>query len=467
MSILQQPSVCPHDCPSTCALVIDIETDANVSKMGRVRGATDHPYTSGVICAKVARYAERLNHPDRLLKPLYRAEKGGEFTDITWQSALDLIAERFLQSEQSHGSESVWPYYYAGTMGLVQRDSIERLRRAKGYSEQHDTICVNNAWTGFSAATGALRGPDPCEMSKSDCVVIWGTNAVSTQVNVMTHAIKARKERGAKIVAIDIYETDTMKQADLSLLLRPGTDAALACAVAHILYRDSYIDWDYVNKYSDYPKEFESHLTDKTPEWASRITGLSVESIESFAKLVGTTPKTYFRLGYGFTRSRNGAIAMHSAACLPTLTGAWQHEGGGAFHCNSGIYTMDKTLLTGTSHQRPNIRHLDQSRIGAILCGDSDSLHGGPPITSLLIQNTNPMSVAPDQSRVKEGFSRPDLFIATHEQFMTETAELSDLVLPATMFVEHDDIYRGSGHFSLIHGGKLLDPQNYVAAISM
>ena len=457
MLISSYPSVCPHDCPSTCALLVDIESDENVSKMGRVRGNPDHPYTSGVICAKVARYAERHTHPDRLLKPLYRADKTSDFTDISWESALDLIAERFTQSEQTGGSESVWPYHYAGTMGLVQRDSIDRLRRAKGYSELHQTICINNSWTGFSAATGSLRGPDPCEMAKSDCVVIWGTNVVSTQVNVMTHAVKARKDRGAKIVAIDIYETDTMKQADLPLLLRPGTDAALSCAVAHILFRDSHVDWDYLNKYSDFPKEFEKHLKHKTPEWASAITGLSVDSIESFARLIGETPKTYFRLGYGFTRSRNGAVAMHSAACLPTLTGAWQHEGGGAFHCNSDIFGLNRDLLEGVSHKQDNIRVLDQSHIGAVLCNDPDALRNGPPVTSMLIQNTNPLSVAPDQSRVKEGFSRPDLFVAVHEHFMTETAQVANLVLPATMFVEHSDLYKGSGHFSIMYGGKLID----------
>jgi len=230
-------SACPHDCPSTCALSVEILADGRI---GRLSGAKDNSYTAGVICAKVARYAERIHHPDRLLKPLVRAgAKGdGAWKDASWEAALDLVAERLLRTEQEFGAEAIWPYFYAGTMGLVQRDSIERLRHAKKYSGFFGTICTNLAWTGYVMGTGRLAGPDPREMAKSDCVVIWGTNAVATQVNVMTHAIKARKERGAKIVVIDIYDNATMKQADVGLVLRPGTDGALACAVMHVLFRD-------------------------------------------------------------------------------------------------------------------------------------------------------------------------------------------------------------------------------------
>ena len=189
-------------------------------RIGRVHGAKDNSYTAGVICAKVARYAERVHHPDRLLKPLVRAGAKGEggWKEASWEAALDLVAEKFIAAEEKHGSETVWPYFYAGTMGLVQRDGIERLRHAKKYSGFFDSICTNLAWTGWMMGTGALRGPDPREMAKSDCVVIWGTNAVVTQVNVMTHAVRARKERGAKIVVIDIYDNATMKQADMGLV---------------------------------------------------------------------------------------------------------------------------------------------------------------------------------------------------------------------------------------------------------
>jgi len=450
-------TACPHDCPSTCALDVELIDDRTI---GRVHGAKTNSYTAGVICAKVARYAERVHHPDRLLRPLVRAGAKGEgiWKEASWEAALDLIAEKFIAAEERYGSETVWPYYYAGTMGLVQRDGINRLRHAKKYSGFFDTICTNLAWTGWMMGAGALRGPDPREMAKSDCVVIWGTNAVVTQVNVMTHAIQARKQRGAKIVVIDIYDNPTMKQADMGLILKPGTDGALACAVMHVLFRDGLADWPYLEKYTDDPKGLEAHLATRTPEWASAITGLPVAEIEAFARLVGTTKRTYFRLGYGFARQRNGAVNMHAVSSIAAVTGCWQYEGGGAFHSNSGIFKLDKGSVEGTRLRDPRIRHLDQSRLGPILTNDPAALNGGPPVTAMLVQNTNPANVCPEQRLVIAGMKRDDLFMAVHEQFMTDTAKLADVVLPATMFLEHDDIYRGGGNQHIILGPKLIEP---------
>jgi anaerobic selenocysteine-containing dehydrogenase len=450
-------SACPHDCPSTCALDVELLDERTI---GRVRGAKDNSYTAGVICAKVARYAERVHHPDRLKHPLIRAgRKGdGEWKQASWEAALDLIAERFIKAEQTYGSETVWPYYYAGTMGLVQRDSINRLRYAKRYSNQFDSFCTNMAWTGYFAGTGSLTGPDPREMAKADVVVIWGTNAAATQVNVMTHAVRARKDRGAKIVVIDIYANATVRQADMGIVLKPGTVGAFACAVMHVLFRDGLADWDYLNRYTDDPKGLEAHLETRTPEWAAEITGLSVEEIEAFAHLVGQTKRTYFRLGYGFTRQRNGAVNMHAAASIACVTGAFLHEGGGAFHSNSGIFKMDKREIEGSAMQDKSLRFLDQSKIGRILTGDSEALYGGPPVTAMLIQNTNPMNVTPEQRLVRQGFAREDLFVAVHEQFMTDTAKMADVLLPATTFLEHDDIYRGGGQQHVVLGPKLIEP---------
>jgi anaerobic selenocysteine-containing dehydrogenase len=455
--IERRATTCPHDCPSTCALEVEV---IDGKAIGRVRGAEDHSYTAGVICAKVARYAERTQHPDRLTQPLGRVgPKGsGQFAPISWDEALDRTATAFLDAERRLGSESVWPYFYAGTMGLVMRDGIQRLRHAKRYSGQYSTICTTPAWTGFIAGTGKLAGSDPREMARADCVVIWGTNAVHTQVNVMTHALRARKERGAKIVAIDIYDNATVRQADLGLIVRPGTDGALACAVMHVLFRDGLADRPYLARYTDCPRELEEHLATRTPDWASAITGLSVAEIEAFARLVGTVPKTFFRLGYGFSRSRNGAVNMHAALSIAAVTGAWQHEGGGAFHSNSGVYGWNKTLLEGKDVVDPNVRILSQIEIGRILTGDPVALRGGPPVAAMLIQNTNPVSVCPEQELVKRGFAREDLFLAVHEQFMTETARMADVVLPATMFTEHDDFYQGGGHQHIQLGPKLVEP---------
>jgi len=448
-------SACPHDCPSTCALEVEILDSRTI---GRIRGAPDNDYTAGVVCAKVARYAERIHHPERLRKPRRRIGKSGAFATVSWDDALDITAEALLRAEQRHGPEAVWPYYYAGTMGLVMRDGINRLRHAKKYSGFHSTICVNPAYSGFAAGVGKIAGPDPREMAKSDLVVIWGTNAVSTQVNVMTHAIRARRERGAKIAAVDVYMNGTMEQADLPVLIRPGTDGALACAVMHCLFRDGHADRDYLARYTDAPEELEAHLASRDPVWASRITGCDAATIEAFARLIGERKRAFFRLGYGFSRSRNGAANMHAASCIPAVTGAWLLEGGGAFHGNADIYDLDKTMIEGLDVRDPSVRMLDQSRIGAILEGDRDALAGGPPVTALVIQNTNPVSVAPEQDRVKRGFARDDLFVCVHEQFMTETARAADIVLPATMFLEHDDFYRGGGHQYIIFGPKLIEP---------
>src|SRR6266851_3250123 len=253
-------STCPHDCPSACAL--DIEVIDN-STIGRVRGSKQQTYTAGVVCAKVARYAERIHHAERLMHPLRRTgPKGsGQFARISWDEALDEIADRFDEAEREFGAQSVWPYYYAGTMGLVMRDGINRLAHVKKYSRYYSTICANVARIGFAIGTG-------------------------------------------KIAGVDVYNNDTMKQADIKIILRPGTDGAFACGVMQVLFREGLADRGYMDRYTDCPDELEAHLSTRTPEWASAICGVPVAEIEAFARLVGETKRTFFRLGYGFTRSR-------------------------------------------------------------------------------------------------------------------------------------------------------------------
>ena len=452
-------TVCPHDCPSTCALEVDV-LDART--IGAVRGAADHPYTAGVICAKVARYAERQHHPGRLTQPLMRTGAKGEggFREAGWDEALDLVAARFQDIAARHGAASVWPYYFAGTMGLVQRDGINRLRHVMGYSRQHNTICSTVSESGWVAGVGRYGGPDPREMAEADLIVMWGGNPVSTQVNVMTHVTRARKGRGAKFVVVDPYRTPSAATADLHLAPRPGTDAALACAVMHIAFRDGHADREYMARYADCPERLEAHLQSRGPAWAAGITGLGVDEIEGFARLYCGTERAFVRLGYGFSRSRNGAVAMHAVTCLPTVTGKWRHRGGGAFWNNrgTGIYHWDKTLIEGTDALDPAVRRMDMSRIGAVLTGDPVELQGGPPVHALLVQNTNPAVVAPDTNRVRRGLLRDDLFTVVHEQFMTETARLADVVLPATTFLEHDDLYAAGGHTTLSIGRKLVEP---------
>ena len=452
-------STCPHDCPSACALEVE-RIDAQT--IGRVYGAPDNPYTAGTLCAKVGNYAERVHHPDRLRTPLRRiGDKGkglSEFMPISWDEALDEVAQQFHQATQKYGSETVWPHFYAGTMGLVQRDGIDRLRHVMGYSRQHSTICSAASDAGWKAGTGVKRGVDAREIAEhSDVVVLWGTNAVHTQVNLMHHVSKARR-RGAKLVVVDPYRNATAKKADLHIMLQPGSDGALATALMQVLLAEGFADRDYLNRYTDFSPQLQAHLAQKTPEWAETITGVPANQIVDFARLIGANPKTYYRLGYGFTRSRNGAFNMHAVSCLPALTGSWQYQGGGALYSNAELFKIDKSLIAGLDAMDSRSRILDQSRIGEILCGNPQDLQNGPPVTALLIQNTNPLMVSPASLKVREGFLRDDLFICVHEQFMTETAAMADIVLPATTFLEHDDMYVAGGHTFLQVSKAVIEP---------
>jgi anaerobic selenocysteine-containing dehydrogenase len=453
------PSVCPHDCPSACALEVEL---IDGRRIGRVRGAVAQSYTRGVVCAKVARYAERQHHPARLSWPLRRVgEKGiGDpaFAPISWDDALDAVAEGLTRAAQRYGSETVWPYYYAGTMGLVQRDGINRLRHTMRYSREHLSICSMLSDAGWLAGIGAKRGVDRREIAKSDLIVVWGGNPVSTQVNVMTHVAAARRARGAKLAVIDPYRTATAEQADIHLAPLPGTDGALACAIMHVLFKEGYADRDYMARYTDDPEGLEAHLATRDLAWAGRITGLSEDEILGFARLYGRTKRSYIRVGYGFSRSRNGAAQLFAVTCLPAVTGAWAYEGGGALYSNLGLVALDLTLIEGLDRLDPATRILDQSRIGPVLTGARRDLGDGPPVTALLIQNTNPMVVAPESGLVHRGFERSDLFVCVHEQFLTETAAMADIVLPATTFLEHDDIYPAGAHSFLQIGRAALDP---------
>lgn len=441
-------SVCPHDCPSACALEVEI-LDENT--IGNVRGAKGNNYTQGVLCTKVAKYAERVHHPERLREPMVRVGKkgSGEFKVVSWEEALTRVTGEFRKATEVSGAESVWPYYYAGTMGQIQRDGIIRLKNALGYSGMLKTICTQIAYAGWTAGAGAVRGADPRDMRNSDLIVIWGCNAVATQINLMKLVAQAQHERGATLVVIDPATTGTAKKADMHLALNPGSDGALAAAVMHCAFRDGYADRDYLVRFTNDAQGLEQELADKTPAWAAEITGLTVEQIEQFADLYGRTQRSFIRLGIGFSRSRNGAHNIFSVACLPAVTGAWQHPGGGALLGTSAIFKLDKSLIEGTELGNGKSRDLDMSRIGAILAGQPEDLKGGPPVRAMLIQNTNPMAVAPDLKKVRQGLAREDLFVCVHEQFMTETAKMADVLLPATTCMEHHDVYTSYGQVHL------------------
>ncbi len=450
-------STCPHDCPSVCALEVEILDDGTV---GRVRGAKDNSYTAGVVCAKTARYRERIHHPDRLTQPLLRtgAKGSGEFAPIDWPEALDRVAVAFRERSQKYDPTTIWPYYFAGTMGWVQRNGIDRFRHDLGYSGQIANICTFPADAGWRAGVGKIMGPDPREMAESDLIISWGGNPVTTQVNVMTHVARARKN-GAKFIVVDVYRTPSVEAADDAYILRPGTDVAFACALMHVLFRDGFADRDYLANFAADAQEFEAHLADKTPEWAEAITGIPAQRIVDFAHLYGRTEKAFIRVGYGFSRSRNGSQQLHAVTCLPTVTGKWPVRGGGAFYNNRDIYagTFDQTLIQGLDVKNPAVRMLDMSRIGPVLVGEDAVVKQGPPVTAMIVQNTNPAVVAPETMKVHAGFRREDFFLCVHEQFMTDTAKFADIVLPATMFLEHDDIYSSGGHGHFHFAPKAID----------
>ncbi len=438
-------SVCPHDCPSTCPLEVELLDERTI---GRVRGVAGHPYSAGVVCAKVARYAERVHHPERLQAPLRRTgPKGsGRFREIGWDDALDEVATALRAAAAEHGPEAVWPYVSAGTMGLVQRDGMERLRNEMGWSRQARTICSTIARAGWSAGYGAVRGTDAREMAESDLVVLWGINALHSQIHVAEWARRARTERGAKIVVVDPYRNPTAAMADLHLAVRPGTDGALACAVMHVLFKEGFADREYLADHAADADGLERHLATRTPAWAAAITGLAEEDIVGFARLYGATKKSFIRLGFGFSRSRNGAVNVHAVGCLPVVTGAWRHRGGGALFLQGDVYGLDRTLIEGRDAARAGVRELDSAQIGRILTGNVEALRNGPPVTAVLVQNSNPAVIAPESGLVRRGLEREDLFLCVHEQFLTETALMADIVLPATTFLEHADIYLAGGH---------------------
>ena len=453
-------STCPHDCPSACSLEVE---KVAPDRIGRVRGSTNNTYTDGIICAKVSKYAERTHHPDRIMHPLIRVSPKGappRFERISWSTALETVTDAFRAAASEFGPESVWPYYYGGTMGQVQQGSSVRLANEFGFSGMKKTFCVQIAYDGWTAGAGTRLGSDPREMAESDLIILWGCNAAATQINVMHHVAKARK-KGARLIVVDPYETPTAKIADLHIAPRPGTDGALACGIMHHLFRDNYVDRQYLDQYAQNTETLEAHLNTRDGAWAETVCGVPAEKIAEFADWFGTTRKSYIRLGIGFSRSRNGAVNVHAVSCLPVLTGSWQYEGGGALLSTGNSFHLKPDLFQGhhpDNDTRPDCgRILDMAEIGKILCGDTQALKNGPPIMAMLIQNTNPMLVAPDLARVKSGLERDDLFVCVHEQFMTETAEMADLILPATSFVEHSDLYTSYGQTFLQFADKIIE----------
>lgn len=442
---------CPHDCPDTCALLTTVEDGRAVA----IAGGPDHPNTAGVLCTKVARYLERTYSPDRLLYPLKRiGPKGsGQFAPIGWDEAIETIASRFQEiADSPDGPEAILPYSYAGTMGLVQSSGMDRrFFHRLGASILDRTICSSAGFEGYKATIGATVGTDPECFADAKLIILWGTNPVVSNLHLWRQVQEA-KRRGAKLIAIDPYRSQSAQKCHEHLALLPGTDAALALALMHCLIRDDRIDHDYLARFTTGFEALKARVADWTPEHAATITGLSAEAIEGLAADYGGIRPTAIRVNYGLQRHGGGGMAMRTIACLPALTGDWRFASGGILLSTSGTYPMNTAAL-----ERPDLlpnrpRHVNMSAIGNAL------LDARPPIRALYVYNANPVAVAPEGRKVVQGFSREDLFTVVHDSFLTDTADYADIVLPATTQLEHFDIHKSYGHLDVLVNHPAIAP---------
>ncbi|MBI4588901.1 MAG: molybdopterin oxidoreductase family protein [Candidatus Rokubacteria bacterium] len=446
-------SVCPHDCPSACSLVVTLDGGRIVD----VSGNPEHPYTQGVICGKVHDYAERVYSPMRVRTPLRRiGEKGkGQFEPITWAAAVEEIAHRFHRIIAQWGGEAILPFSYGGTLGLLQFYAGHPFFHALGASQLDRTICVSTAYAGWRATVGMVGGNDSEQMVHSDLIILWGINAAYTHINLMTF-VKRSREKGAYVVAIDPYRTPTAKQADEHLMVRPGTDAALALGLMHVLIAEGLVDQAYVARATLGYAELAEHVKAYPPDRVAQITGLPGEQIAALARRYGRTRASYIRVGIGLSRHDNGGMTCRTLACLPALTGAYAHPGGGALLSSSGSFPLNYHALERPDLMpRPVPRVINMIHLGRALTDPTLR----PPIRALYVYNSNPASVCPNQGLVLKGLEREDLFTVVHEQMLTDTTDYADIVLPATTSMEHVDLYKSYGHLYLQLAEPVIRPE--------
>lgn len=435
-------AACPHDCPDTCAMLVTVEN----GRATRIRGAADLPFTNGSLCTKVAHYLERVYSDQRLRHPMKRIGRKGEgrFERIGWDEALDTIAAKYREIAASD-PRSLLPYSYGGTLGLVQGGSMDmRFFHRAGASLLERTICAAAGAAGWKATIGASVGMDPEAIVDAKLILIWGGNPVVSNLHGWRY-IQEAKRRGAKLVCIDPLRTQTAEKCHLHLAPWPGTDTALALAMMHVLVAEGLTDQDYVSQYTFGFDGLCERVRECTPEWAAPLTGLPADAIRELALDYGSVKPAAIRLNYGLNRCRGGGMAVRNIACLPALVGAWRHPAGGALLSTSGNFPVDQHAL-----ERPDLypdpdryppRRINMARIGEALLTADD-----PPIRAIHVYNSNPLAIAPDSRRVREGFAREDLFCVVHDLFQTDTADYADIVLPATSQLEHRDVHKAYGH---------------------
>jgi anaerobic selenocysteine-containing dehydrogenase len=446
---------CPHDCPDTCALITTVVNGVAT----QVRGNPDHPRTDGVLCTKVSRYAERTHHAERLLTPLKRSgPKGsGRFTPVSWDEAMGDIAAR-LGRIAERDPEAILPYSYAGTMGLVQGEGMAaRFFNALGASQLDRTICASAGAEALTQTLGGKLGMRVQHFAESKLILIWGSNAIGSSIHFWRVAQEA-KRRGARLVCIDPRRSETADKCHEHIALRPGTDAALALAIMHELIVHGWLDQDYIDQHTLGWSALRERALQWPPARAAEVCGVSVEQIERLARDYGTTPSAAIRLNYGMQRVRGGGNAVRAIACLPALIGAWRDRAGGLLLSSSGEFPVQRAALARPDllgDRRP--RTINMSTIGDDLLRPS-SPDFGPAIEALIVYNSNPVAVAPQSSRVVQGFAREDLFTVVLEHFMTDTADWADYVLPATTQLEHWDVHMTYGHTDVVLNRPAIAP---------
>jgi anaerobic selenocysteine-containing dehydrogenase len=441
---------CPHDCPDTCALDVHVRNGVAL----KVTGSAGHAPTAGVLCTKVARYTERTYHAKRLLYPLRRVgPKGqGRFERIGWAEAIDGIARR-LAPIAARDPEAILPYSYAGTMGLVQGESMaQRFFHRLGASLLERTICAAAGSAGHEITLGSRVGMDMELAEDARLIVFWGCNAITSSVHFWARA-QAAKRRGATLVAIDPYRSLTAEKCHIHVAPLPGTDGALALGLMHVLIQDDHIDHDYVARHTLGFEDLCVRAAEYHPARVAAICGIEPQEIESLAHLYGTTRPSLIRANYGMQRARGGGMATRNIACLPALTGAFRDAAGGILLSTSGNFKVDSAALSRPDLLGPRRpRTINMSTIGAALCEASK------PIRAMIVYNANPVAVAPDSARVARGFARDDLFTVVLEQFQTDTADYADYLLPATTQLEHLDVVQPYGHYYMVANNPAIEP---------
>jgi anaerobic selenocysteine-containing dehydrogenase len=435
---------CPHDCPDTCATLTTVEK----GRATRIQGDPEHPFTQGFLCTKVNRYLERTYHADRVLAPLKRVgPKGsGAFVEASWDEALDAIAAKLNAIRLSdEGPQAILPYSYAGTMGLLQSEGMDRrFFHVLGASQLDRTICATAGMMGMRMTVGASIGADTEAVALSDLVVLWGTNTLTSNPHLWPKILEARA-KGVKVICIDPIRTRTAEQCDEWIGIRPGTDGALALGMMHVLFAEGMQDEDYLAKHTIGAAELRGRVKEYPVERVAAITGLPASRIASLAREYGRSKAAFVRLNYGLQRHGGGAMAVRAIACLPAVTGHWRRPGGGVNLSSSGNFAFDKAALQRPDLIPPGTRTINMSLLGQAL-GAPDAGVGGPPVRAMIVYNSNPAAIAPDHLAVIDGLRREDLFLVVLEHFRTDTCDYADWVLPATTQLEHLDVHSSYGH---------------------